>query len=131
MKTKLTLTAIFSVLILVTPISNAEFGLFANIKKERDVMISRDAMREFLKEHQAKDPDFKFVRDVRGFYGATMAIDVYEQFLSLDRNAQERVIKLLLDSWSISLPKHLNTAVVEMYVENETDPFATKRFLKY
>ncbi|WP_293689093.1 hypothetical protein [Thiolapillus sp.] len=114
-----------------TTTSYARLSLFANIEKERSIMVSRDALRTFVKKHQAEDKEFRWVYDVRDFYGATVAIDVYPKFLELPPKVQYKLAQKILDAWEISLPKHLSTASVSLYVKKEPDWFLSKRILHY
>ena len=128
---RLSVAVLCGVLAGLSGVSHAGLSLFANIEKERGVMVSRDALREFVKKHQLDDNDFRLVHDVRGFYGSMVAIDVYPSFLNLSRTEQEKVARKILDAWSISLPKHLGAASVSFYVKNTQNPFLSRRFLRF
>jgi uncharacterized protein YneR len=104
-------------------------GLFANIKRERAVMVSRDAMQEYIDKQRVKDPDFQYVRGIRYFSGNSVSVDVFPQFLELDPKLHNKTAAKILDAWRFSKPTHIQSANIELYVLGEHLPFYRSTYI--
>ena len=97
--------------------------IFANINLEREVMVSRDAMNDFINNHRQSDPDFQYIRKIRYFSGNTIGIDVTSDFQDYSTEKQYSITNKILESWRVTKPKHVYSAAVKMYIQKDNLPF--------